>query len=274
MSKKTLLVCDMDGTLLDSSCTISRENITALTRFTEHGGLFTIATGRIPRMIYQFMPALPINAPAIMYNGAMIYDFSTKGVLWNNHLPYQARDIITQLSATFPGAGIEIYYEDKIALISENNETDRHNRGDTITIQRMPIENVPSPWIKILIAWDNDNLKKVEQWLADIHPPFRFTFSSDVFLELLEKNTSKGRALEVIIRMLSIPRENVFAAGDNLNDIEMIRTAGTGIAVANAHPDLIKAADVCVQQHHDDHAIAHIVSMIEKGTLKEANVMR
>jgi Cof subfamily protein (haloacid dehalogenase superfamily) len=273
MFNKTLLVCDMDGTLLDSSCSISRENIIALTRFTEHGGLFTVATGRMPQMIDQFMPALPINAPAILYNGAMIYDFSKREILWENHLPYQARDIISLLSQTFPGAGIEIYYEDKIVLISENSETDKHNRGDTITVQKMQIENIPFPWIKILIAWDNGNLKKIEQWLADINPPFRFTFSSDVFLELLENKTSKGEALDTLIRKLSIPRENVYAVGDNLNDIEMIQAAGTGIAVANAHPDLIKAADACVS-HNDDHAIAHIISMIEKGTFNKPHAVK
>ena len=50
--------------------------------------------------------------------------------------------------------------------------------------------------------------------------------------------------------------------------MEMIEAAGTGIAVGNAHPELKKIADIC-GQHHNDHAVAHIIRcLMDKGDLK------
>ena len=71
-----LLASDMDGTLLDSRKRLSQANQSALENFVAAGGWFTVATGRMETSVKRYLPVLPLNAPAILYNGAVIYDFT------------------------------------------------------------------------------------------------------------------------------------------------------------------------------------------------------
>jgi Cof subfamily protein (haloacid dehalogenase superfamily) len=264
MFENKMLICDMDGTLLNSSLKVSDENIAALRRFTENGGLFTVATGRMHVAMLQYLSILPINIPAILFNGAMIYDFFTKENIWDRPLPDSAKQTVIEILAEFPAAAAEIYQGDKIYLLNENIITERHIKVEKTNIARSPIDKIPFPWMKVLIASDHDTLCTIEQWLTKKNPPFRFTFSEKTFLELLNAQASKGHALIQLARMTGTPIENTYAVGDNLNDIEMIKMAGKGISVSNAHPDIQAAAAVCMP-HHDEHAVAHVVDWIERN---------
>ncbi|MGE5677222.1 MAG: HAD family hydrolase, partial [Pseudomonadota bacterium] len=70
MNKYTgyLIASDLDGTLIDSSQSISENNIAAITEFTKQGGFFAVATGRTEITALPYMKLLPINCPCILYN--------------------------------------------------------------------------------------------------------------------------------------------------------------------------------------------------------------
>lgn len=57
-------------------------------------------------------------------------------------------------------------------------------------------------------------------------------------------NVNKGTALVMIAEMMGLNTGDFVAIGDSANDIEMIRAAGLGVAVGNAHPALKDAADL------------------------------
>jgi HAD superfamily hydrolase (TIGR01484 family) len=63
----------MDGTLLNNKSQVSREKHLAIERFVSKGGKFTVATGRMEASVRPYVEKLPINAPAIHYNGSMIF---------------------------------------------------------------------------------------------------------------------------------------------------------------------------------------------------------
>ena len=73
-----LILTDLDGTYLFDDHHISAENRAAVRYFMDNGGLFTVATGRSKAGMEHFFPELEINAPAILYNGSVIYDFARK----------------------------------------------------------------------------------------------------------------------------------------------------------------------------------------------------
>jgi len=147
--------------------------------------------------------------------------------------------------------------------VQENELTREHIRNERIDVSKFALEQIPFPWIKVIIADDNAKLQIVKKWLDEKNLPFRSTFSYICYLELLENHASKGHALLELSRIAGIPIKNIFAMGDNLNDLEMIQMAGKGIAVKNAHPELKKAATVCMP-HHDEHAVARVVEWIER----------
>jgi len=265
--KDILLVCDMDGTLLDSNKQISRENREALEYFVEKGGRFTIATGRMELGIVQYMPQLPINAPAILYNGSLIYDFQKKETLWCRLLSSDVRSVLIHLMERFPQMGVEVFYGGQMYLLKENDKTDMHRKRANFSPRRASIEEIPDGWNKAILAWEHEKLKEVEKYILenviDAASPFYTVFSEPVFLEILSKEASKGIALKELIRILGISHSKVIAVGDNLNDIDMINAADIGIAVDNAHEELKKVADYCFP-HNDNHAISKIVEWLDK----------
>ncbi|HET8852091.1 MAG TPA: HAD hydrolase family protein, partial [Ktedonobacteraceae bacterium] len=72
----------------------------------------------------------------------------------------------------------------------------------------------------------------------------------------------KGNALRVIAEDLAIPAEEVVAIGDNHNDIGMLRFAGLGVAMGNAHAEVKAAADFVTLSNTEDGVAVVVEEMI------------
>lgn len=264
--KDRLLICDMDGTLLDSSSRLSKENKMALDRFVAGGGLFTVATGRMEKSVMQYLQDLPVNLPAIVYNGAAIYDFRTERMLWQDNLAPGVIEPVKEVMERFPEIGVELYHGGMTYFIRENRYTYEHMLRERFDPIITSVDDVPQPWSKVILAWEPDRLPEVEKFLMGFRTLFSQVYSEPQFLELLNLNTSKGNALKVLIQMLGLDHTCVIAMGDNLNDMELIREANVGIATGNAHTALKAAADLCCS-HHDLNAVSEVISWIESGKI-------
>lgn len=97
-----LLVSDMDGTLFDDNKEVSAENKAAIDRFMAGGGKFTVATGRMRLAVERYFSEITINAPAIMHNGALVYDFEKDKVISKNLSSGIARRSISGYITTAP----------------------------------------------------------------------------------------------------------------------------------------------------------------------------
>lgn len=265
-----LLVTDMDGTLLNSGKIISPENKQAIEMFVEHGGLFTLATGRITSSVQRFAEQLPLNAPAILYNGAVIHDFA-KGVdIWQRTLVPSAGAVLSRVMERFPEVGVEIYCGSEPYFIRENETTDYHRRMEKFTRPVLEsFESLKDPWFKVLLAWTPERLDEVERFTAETEDEDVIWVRSDEkYLELLPSDATKGHALEHLVQLMGIEMSKCIAMGDNLNDLEMIRRAGVGVAVANAHEILLSASDrSCC--HHEEHAVADVIAWLDREVVSK-----
>lgn len=274
--KGKLLVCDMDGTLLDSNSRLSKGNKAALDRFVEGGGLFTIATGRMEKSVMQYLQDLPVNLPAIVYNGAAIYDFQTDRVLWQDNLVPGISEPVKKVIERFPDIGVEFYHAGMTYFARENRYTFEHMLRERFEPIIVSVDEVPQPWSKIILAWDPSRLSEVEEFLKRFQSPlsnatnnqvpFSQVYSEPQFLELLNRNVSKGSALKVLIEMSGLDKTCVISMGDNLNDLELIREANVGIAVENAHETLKEAADLCCC-HHNLNAVSEVINWLENSKI-------
>jgi Cof subfamily protein (haloacid dehalogenase superfamily) len=77
-------------------------------------------------------------------------------------------------------------------------------------------------------------------------------------IEAVSALTSKSKALDAVAKRYGIARENILAFGDALNDLDMIKYAGIGVAVADASPELKAAADMVAEKARDD-GVAKII---------------
>ena len=84
------------------------------------------------------------------------------------------------------------------------------------------------------------------------------TKSADFLVEVIDKNYSKGTAVEFLAKKFNIPLKKTVAVGDQLNDIPMIRKAGLGLAVKNADEELKKHA-IVLDETNDEDAIAKLI---------------
>jgi Cof subfamily protein (haloacid dehalogenase superfamily) len=263
---KLLLVCDMDGTLLDVNRQVSMKNRFALERFANNGGSFTIATGRSIEGVAQFIDILPVNAPVILFNGAVIYDFVQKKILYESILEENIRDIIFGVLTHFPDAGMEIFNRYGISLIRENDVTKAHMTRESFSDRILLPDDVPMPWYKVLFAWEPDKLPILEEYLKVNAQSFNLVHTEVDMIELVGRNTSKGTALKKLLSLTGFEASAVIDMGDNTNDLDMLETAGIGIAVANAHPAVREMADCCCC-HHDDDAVSQVIGWVERGVL-------
>ena len=138
-----LILSDLDGTYLYDDHHISEENRAAVRYFMDNGGLFTVATGRSKAGMEHFFPELEINAPAILYNGSVIYDFERKADVLDTCVEQAGFDLCKTLEATFSDIGIEVYANHTPYVAQDNFWTRRHFQNVKMPWNFCPAEDIP-----------------------------------------------------------------------------------------------------------------------------------
>jgi len=130
-------------------------------------------------------------------------------------------------------------------------------------------KDIDEPIAKILFAdVKEESFQRLEECLH-AHPranEFAFVRSEKHLYEILPKGTHKGVVIEKLSEILGIKMSNTIGIGDYFNDIGMVRTAGLGVAVSNATPELKEIADV-ITVSNNEHAIAKVIYQIADGTI-------
>ena len=104
--ENTMLITDLDGTLLPASKEISVADAAAISQFRAKGGKFAIATGRTLQAAQRYLKKLQPNIPVILFNGAAIYDPVAEKWLYTEELPSSRSDhptSVRSISGRFGG---------------------------------------------------------------------------------------------------------------------------------------------------------------------------
>ena len=254
--KKRLLISDIDHTLLNENSQISPENLAAIRRHVEGGGLFTVATGRAPAAVRVFPELLPyIGLPVVTGNGGQVVDLSQGDkVLHRWTLPASVGPLLAEAMETFPEMGAVAYYAlDGFFSFRITREVEGLIAKEFRPAPLMTIEGSPKPWNKVLMTGEHGYLVDVKKWLdGRLEGLGRTVFSEETYLEILPLGVSKGAALRTVLEESGLTPDEVVAVGDSPNDREMVELAGLGVAVANATADLKAVADavVCSNNEH------------------------
>lgn len=258
-----LLVSDMDATLLTNKHKISDKNREAAEYFISNGGLFTVATGRMNKGVREYLGRISINAPAILHNGAQIYDFKSEKSLREKFIEEERKGIIKRVYEDMPELGIEIYSNETIYIYRECAETARFkNRKYTDVVYSLPDEVWGQPWIKYLLIGKKKLLDRYEPVYRRDYDSGYAVRSGKKYLDIVSGEASKGIALSELRTITGA--EKVIAVGDNMNDISMLQTADISFAVDNAEDSVKETADFQAPSNNDS-AIAYIVEQLDKG---------
>lgn len=255
-----LLVADIDGTLVTSTREITPRVLAAVRAAQGSGVRVCLATGRIWQSAEQYFRRLGADPPAILYNGGLVYDFQTGTVLRRVPLAYDHARAVLELLREFPQVQPHLYAGDRVYTDRASAHTQQYQRKDSLTVEEVGdlVAFLPPEPMKILIIGPREDLVRLQERVRALPMPINTVFSEDTYLEILPQGNSKGAALEFVARQLQIPLEAVIAVGDNLNDLEMIRTAGVGVAMGNAPPEL-KAHAAYVTATNDEEGLAEVI---------------
>ncbi|MBW0017519.1 MAG: HAD family hydrolase [Mycobacterium sp.] len=255
-----LIACDVDGTLFDDDETISPRTRAAVGAAVDAGARFVLATGRPPRWVRPVVDALGFAPMAVCANGAVIYDPVTDRVLSARTL---AVDTLAELAEVatrvIPGAGLAV---ERIGERAHDTATPQFisspgyehawlNPDNTeVSIQDL----LSAPAIKLLIRKAGARSADMAAELAKhVGIGGDITYSTNNGLvEIVPLGISKATGVDEIARPLGLADADVVAFGDMPNDVPMLLRAGLGVAMGNAHPEALAAADEVTATNTDD----------------------
>ena len=251
--KYRLVALDLDGTLLDSQLQIRSATIDALARVRAMGVQVMIVTGRHHEAAYPYWHQLGLELPAICCNGTYMYDYRQRQALVSNPLPRKAARRLLELVRKHDIYTM-IYIDDFMAYESECKhlnlllqwsatlpEAVRPRIERVQSFERM-LEEIGTVW---KFAASGNDLPAMSTFASDLQQSLGLSceWSANNRLDIACAGNSKGSRLAGWIAGQGIAREEVIAFADQQNDMEMLRLAGTGVAMGNSREEVQACAD-------------------------------
>ncbi|MCB2293669.1 HAD family hydrolase [Clostridium algoriphilum] len=269
MLKYKWCVCDMDGTLFNSSDVISKENETALKKLQQSGLEVIIASGRVDLMLKPFIKQLDLKGYVISCNGGLIRDIETGNILYSKVMDkISVRKIITyciEYNIHF------LIYTTDVVFSNKNNpraaKFENLNKMLPNNLQ-VPIKYVDNKIIEniddinaikiLLVCSDHEHVKSLEEHFSSFDDLTALS-SMGGLLDIMASNISKGRALKILSEKLDVDLTKVIAFGDNYNDIDMFQRVGMPIAMGNSVEEL-KTYAKYITRSNDESGIAYAIN--------------
>ena len=272
-----LLVSDFDNTLVYTESALKGlepipellpENRQAIEYFMAEGGTFSIATGRALPSFEIVRPGLPMNSPAILFNGAAIYDFKAKQYLCTAFLPDTVRPHIMQVLDAWPEAAVELYHDDNAIFALHANELTLAHLHLTHEATEMleTIDQAPSPISKALFEIVPEKMAALHRYVTDMPWASRYEIvpSSSFLLELTAKGASKGDMVQRLAQLLHIAPQNVYCVGDHANDLGMLAVSAIPFAPANAIESVRQVPGIHILPDARNGTIAALIRQLDE----------
>lgn len=255
-----LVACDVDGTLFNEDEAITPRTRDAVRAAVDAGAQFVVATGRPPRWIRPVVDELGFTPIAVCANGAVVYDPATDRVISARTLPVDTLAELAEIAArAIPGAGLAV---ERIGARAHDTATPQFVSSPGYEHAWLNPDNtevsiadlLSAPAIKLLIRKAGARSADMAAELAKhVGIEGDITFSTNNGLvEIVPLGISKATGIEEVAKPLGISSREVVAFGDMPNDMPMLLWAGLGVAMGNAHPDVLAAADEVTAPNSDD----------------------
>ena len=263
-----LFASDMDGTILQDHSTIHPDNVKMVRYLQDKNIPFIICTGRDFYQASLCLESANLQCPVIGLNGAVIYQ-EDGTILKEVTLSHEDTRILVQeiekyhdnwdmmTSKGFFSLHFKEKFDKKVATFRENHpelspeelevEIDKLKKL-FYAIDVSSVEEVlEDPSIKIYkVLTSNyeaeDSLIEIKSYVEQELPNLVVTSSFKTNIEVTHKDAQKGIALQYYADTLGISMDEVFAIGDNSNDVSMLKLAGYSVAMGNANQEAMQTA--------------------------------
>ena len=238
-----VIATDLDGTLLNSDHQVDPFTVETVRRLQANGLDFIIATGRHYCDVAGIRDILGIRGYLITSNGARVHAPDDTMVYADDLPPSVVKRLVHPSVAGTHGRVIVNLFADKSWLIDRDApELLRLHQDSGFGYQVTDLHQHDGDGIaKALYIGEPADLAQVAENLErEFGDALYVTYSLPNCLEVMTSNVSKGRALQFVLNRLGVEASRCIAFGDNMNDIDLLETAGHPFMMNNANPDLIK----------------------------------
>jgi Cof subfamily protein (haloacid dehalogenase superfamily) len=268
-----LIVSDIDGTLLDDNGELGMESKKLIRELMKEDVIISLATGRLHSAVREVADELSLNGYVISLDGALIKNFVSDETIFESFLKKRHVQKALQLSEQLLVNivlchGTSIYYTENNSIIPSLLSkygafyTKVSSYDDYI---KNTLEIVCSSDVKNSIKQMEDKFN-FPNTIGCNTSYFRSKKNENIFyLEIRKAGCSKGKAFRRLLRHLSLKQEQAAVIGDWYNDITMFDTKGIKVAVANAIPELLNAADIITTKSNKDDGTAEFFEMVLKA---------
>lgn len=256
MRQPLLIASDIDGTLIDDHHRISARNRATIGSAVAEQIPFVLVTGRPPRWLAPITEQLGIAPMAVCANGAVVYDTATDRIVSAQTLDTDTLGWLAEtIARALPGAGLAA---ERLGDHGEDMNFAKapayvHPWAGPEGIDVSDAEVLAAPAVKLLVRVPAANSADLRDVLAPlVSHRVDVTFSTDDgLLEIARKGVDKAVGLATIAADLGVAPDGVIAFGDMPNDVPMLRWAGHGVAMGNAHPEVEPIADERTASNND-----------------------
>ena len=249
---------DMDGTLLREDHTVSHTTKKTIQKLINKGILVIPISARpLHGMLHITDTIFPQDIPVVSLNGGYIYHNGS--IIYQIDVSIPEAEGINKLAEKHPVSAM--YYSQMEWYANANTSAVRKEQKITpVAVIIQPFEKTIATWEKtnagpnkILIAGEPALILNVEKELLEqFGKDLNIYKSQPKYVEVMNHAASKTNAMQFIMKMYGLKKDEVIAIGDNYNDKGMIEFAGLGVAMGNAPEEIKAAADIVTDSNNSD----------------------
>ncbi len=261
-----LLVLDVDGTLVDAQGRVNKCDVEAINQAVRKGARVALSTGRVTLACKNLLKELNLDGYHIFFDGALVINPHTDETV--SAIPINKEKVLDTIKYCRESSVYLELYSHSAFYADRANWTDEiHRKFFNVSIILEDLLEVADKK-EILkmetIAKDLQEYEQADALMEKFKGQLRFSvarspaFPGVNFYNILDTGVSKGSALVTLCNHIGISPQNTIAVGDGLNDLSLLETAGLGIAMGNAFPEVKKIADA-VTDSVDEGGVARVI---------------
>lgn len=271
MAGVRLVATDLDGTIVRADGTVSARTVAAFDACAAHGVDVVIVTGRPARWLGPVVEATGHRGTAVCGNGAVVYDLAAGRVVTSQTVA--RADVVALIERLRAVIGpVDVALE---TLAGFRREQGYRTRWDATTDQDVGtlealLADDPGV-LKVLVRQEGSTgdamLRAARPALDGIAQPTHSNVN-DCLLEISALGVSKAATLAALTGERGLTPDDVVAFGDMPNDVEMLRWAGRGYAMADGHPEAVAAADAVAPPCEEDGVAQVIEDLLNQAPVR------
>lgn len=268
-----LVLFDVDGTLVNDDGLIGERTKQLIMELKKLGVLFSFASGRLHSALVPLAEELRIYVPIISLDGSSIKSIAGRHYVYRSFLKENQVQKAIEYSEKYV-VNIALCHAEAIYYTEQNSIIPKlMDKFGAVYESVISYDNLKENTLEIVFAGDN---RRIVEFIRD-KLSFPFTLGTSLsffksqthegiyYLEVRRSGSSKGKAMQRLMKNLKVNEERTAVLGDWYNDLSMFKSKGIKIAMKNAIPEIKKSADYILNYTNNEEGVTEFLEALLKA---------